>query len=491
MKETNSIFNLKTTFSIFCFLLLGILFSCDKESNGKETAKQPNIILIMADDLGWGDVGFNGNDIIKTPNLDALAAKGAILSHFYSASSVCSPTRASALTGRNPYRQGIYTANKGYLRSEEITLAELLKQKGYATGMFGKWHLGTLTTKVKDANRGMPGDSSHYSIPTQHGFDEYFVTESKVPTYDPMIQPLEFDTENGESWRYGWSEIKNNDQKQFGTAYWKGVDNKVADSLLKGDDTGIIIDQAMPFIEKSIKAGQPYLSVIWTHTPHLPIVTQDKYKQQYSQYTNEEQLYFGAVTALDDQIGRLMAFLEEKGGLDNTLLFFASDNGPEVRTPGVAGPYRGKKRDLYDGGIRVPAFTVYPAGIESGQIIRTPMVTSDYLPTIMALVDPEFESETVLDGENMVDALRGKANRRKSGLGFQYPGSVAWLQGNYKLIRPKKDAEYELYNLNDDHRETTDIIQDHPDLALKMKNELELWIASCKNSDNGNDYTLK
>ena len=121
----------------------------------------PNIILVMCDDLGWGDTGFNGNQIIKTPNLDMLAAKGITFSRFYSASAVCSPTRGSCLTGRNPYRLGIPNANSGRLKEEEITLPELLKQKGYATGHFGKWHLGTLTTQVKDANRGRPGDSTH------------------------------------------------------------------------------------------------------------------------------------------------------------------------------------------------------------------------------------------------------------------------------------------------------------------------------------------
>ncbi|MDD7985234.1 sulfatase-like hydrolase/transferase [Lentisphaera marina] len=161
-----------------------------------ENAK-PNVILIMADDLGWGDTGFNGSKVIKTPHLDQMAAEGLQLDRFYSASSVCSPTRASVLTGRNPYRTGVPTANQGFLRPEEIALPEVLKEQGYATGHFGKWHLGTLTHTEKDSNRGKPGNRKEFNPPKLHGYEDAFVTEAKVPTYDPMIKPKNFD--KGES----------------------------------------------------------------------------------------------------------------------------------------------------------------------------------------------------------------------------------------------------------------------------------------------------
>ena len=146
------------------FLLLGI------STGYAQQAPRPHIILLMCDDLGWGDVGFNGSQTAQTPNLDRLAKRGSRFTRFYSASPVCSPTRGSCLTGRNPYRYGIPNANAGHMLPEEITLAELLQNAGYTTGHFGKWHLGTLTTQVKDANRGRPGDSTHYSLPTHHGF---------------------------------------------------------------------------------------------------------------------------------------------------------------------------------------------------------------------------------------------------------------------------------------------------------------------------------
>ena len=149
---------MKRIFNKLCVLLLiGLAVSGLSQD-------KPNVILIMADDLGWGDTGYNGNPIIKTPHLDQMAQEGMQMNRFYSASSVCSPTRSSCLTGRNPYRTGIFTANVGILRPEEITLPEILREQGYATGHFGKWHLGTLTTKEKDANRGGPGNTKNLTL---------------------------------------------------------------------------------------------------------------------------------------------------------------------------------------------------------------------------------------------------------------------------------------------------------------------------------------
>ncbi len=189
-------------------------------------AQKPNIVLIMTDDQGWFDVGFNGNTEIWTPFLDSLASNGIVFERFYSASAVCSPTRASLITGRNPLRIEIPYANSGHMKDEEITIAELLSKEGYASGHFGKWHLGTFTKKVLDANRGgRENFIEDYSIPTEHGYDAFFCTESKVPTFDPMVYPSAFGL--GESMRYGWKAIANYDStNSYGTAYWKGVQPK-------------------------------------------------------------------------------------------------------------------------------------------------------------------------------------------------------------------------------------------------------------------------
>ena len=175
-------------------------------------AEKPNIILVMCDDLGWGDVGFNGNKIIRTPHLDAMAKNSLRFERFYAAAPVCSPTRGSCITGRHPYRYGVYFANIGHMKTEELTLAELLKKHGYATGHFGKWHLGTLTKTETEANRGGPRGIKNFSPPQANGFDVCFSTESKVPTWDPMLRPK---NNKSKTW---WDPAKDNGP--YGTAYW-------------------------------------------------------------------------------------------------------------------------------------------------------------------------------------------------------------------------------------------------------------------------------
>jgi len=470
-------------------LIISILFIGSFSIATIHAQEKPNVILIMADDLGWGDVGFNGNKIIKTPYLDQLASEGIIFSRFYAGAPVCSPTRASCLTGRNPYRQGIYSANVGHIRIEEVTISEILKNEGYKTGMFGKWHLGTLTMNEKDANRGASGKSEHYSTPDMHGFDEYFVTESKIPTYDPLIFPKVFDTLKGESLRYGWSEIENKkNSKVYGTSYWVGHEQKEKPSKLEGENTKLIVNEVIKFIKKATLNDQPFFTVIWIHTPHLPVVTDEKHRKIYTNYTHQEQLYYGSITAMDEQIGRLYQFLNEQGVSDNTMIWFSSDNGPERRTPASAGSFRGIKRDLYEGGLRVPAFCVWPNKIPSGLITNIPAVTSDYLPTITEMLNIENKSTIPLDGISLFDIIRGKQKERNSAIGFQYPNAMSWVTDTYKIIKNGKNNPFEMYNLKIDSVEQNNIISHHPALSEQLSRELKQWVASCKKSEAGMDY---
>ncbi len=471
--------------NLFLLFFATILFlSCQQKSE----YKNPNIILIMCDDLGWGDTGFNGNEIIKTPNLDALAGKGIIFSRFYSASAVCSPTRGSCLTGRNPYRYGIPNANTGHLKTEEITLPELLKERGYETGHFGKWHLGTLTTKVKDANRARPGDSTHYSIPTMNGYDTYFVTESKVPTYDPMFKPTLFDTEKGESLRYGWKAVQNkNSAKDYGTFYWKGVELAETENL-DGDDSKIIMDRVIPFIENSVINKNPFFSTVWIHTPHLPVVANGKMMAEYSNYSYQEQIYYATISAMDKQVGRLWKKLEELGEAENTMIWFCSDNGPERGTPGSSGTFRERKRSLYEGGVRVPAFCVWPAKIKPGLVSDIPTVTSDYLPTIVDILKLNYPENRPVDGVSLAGVLNGNKKERTKPIGFRYQKKISWVTQKYKLISIDKGATFELYNLLDDREERNNIASENTELVNTMKSELFGWIESCKKSDRGVDY---
>lgn len=454
--------------------------------------KRPNVILIMCDDLGWGDVGFNGNKKIKTPNLDRLAAQGTKFNRFYSGGSVCSPTRASCLTGRNPFRMGIYTANKGFMKPEEITLPELLKTKGYNTGHFGKWHLGTLTTSIKDANRGKPRDYSNYSIPTANGYDEYFVSESKVPTYDPMVVPAKFNADLGESKRYGWAAIedKNDPRKieSYGTYYWKGKE-KMELKNVDGDDSRIIMDRVIPFVRSSVSDNNPFLSVIWFHTPHLPLVATKEYRDKYSEYSYQEQLLYASITMMDEQVGRLWDQLESLGQADNTMLWFCSDNGPERGTPGVAEPFRERKRSLHEGGVRVPAFVIWPNNIKSNQVTDMPAVTSDYLPTVIDYLGIDYpDADRPIDGKSLKNVLEDGATERNKAIGFQFGKQRSWVTDQYKLISKDAGETYELYDLIKDKSETKDIAKGNKKLVDSMKSDLLAWVESCKRSDQGLDY---
>jgi len=448
---------------------------------------QPNIILIMSDDQGWFDAGFNGNKILKTPHLDKLAKQGIIFNRFYSASAVCSPTRASVITGRNPYRMGIPGANSGSMKGEEITLAELLKEKGYSTGHFGKWHLGIQTRKELDANRGgKEANFSHYSIPSMHGYDEYFCTESKVPTYDPMVFPAQF--KEGESKRYGWAAVQEGDSIiSYNTAYWIGDEQK-AEENLSGDDSKLIMDRVIPFINKSLSNNKPFFATVWTHAPHLPVVSNDYYRAKYAHLSYREQLYYGCISALDDQIGRLWSELESLGIAGSTLIWFCSDNGPEDRTPGSAAHFRGRKRSLHEGGLRTPAFVVWPDKLKGNRRTDFPAFTSDYLPTILSVLDMDYPHKRPMDGINLMPYIENPAMEREKPMGFQYKKQISWVSHRYKLISKDQGQSYELYDLIEDEKEEHDLLKEKAQIAARMQKELNEWLLSLENSSKGKDY---
>jgi arylsulfatase A-like enzyme len=420
-------------------------------SSCKGPVHKPNIILIMTDDQGWYDAGFNGNTDIKTPCIDSLASNGIVFDRFYSASAVCSPTRASLITGRNPLRMNIPYANNGHMKDEEITIPEILKKEGYATGHFGKWHLG-----------------------------------SKVPTLDPMVYPTTFI--EGESKQYGWRAVKNFDSiKSYGTAYWKGVDQKDTNNL-KGDDSHVIMDRVIPFIENSLKEDRPFFTTIWFHTPHLPVVSDSIHRSYYSEMDLAKQIYYGTITAMDEQVGRLWEKLEESGIQEETIIFFCSDNGPEVRTPGSTGVFRERKRSLYEGGVRVPAFVIWKNNLEGGRRIDFPAVTSDYMPTILDILDIEYPDERPVDGISILGALKGSEKERIKPIGFICEPQVSWVTNQYKLIGDEKGENFELYDLLNDKSEKENIIKEYPEIAEKLKADLLLWLNSIKNSKKGMDY---
>jgi len=451
---------------------------------------KPNVILCMTDDQGWGDTGYNGRKELKTPALDAMAAEGIRFDRWYSGAPVCSPTRGSCITGRHPYRYGIFFANVGHMKKEEITLAEALKTQGYTTGHFGKWHLGTLTTKIKDSNRGKPGSTAHYAPPWRNGFDVCFSTEAKVPTWDPMKRP--------------------DSDKPYGTYYWDGPEHRVTENL-EGDDSRVIVDRAIPFIRDAVKSGKPFLAVIWFHTPHLPVVAGGKYLEMYKDHKGKH--YLGCITAMDDQVGRLRAELKKLGAADNTMLWFSSDNGPEGGrfngANGSAGPLRGRKRSLYEGGVRVPGLLVWPAKIAKPRAVAIPCSTLDYFPTVLDVLGFKPKGQVrPIDGVSLLPLIEGKMTRRPRPIGFESSGQLALIDNRYKLYgrrgpgrKPKgrradKGTEtppararvFELYDLIADPGEKKNIAAEHPDIVKSMSEQLLKWRASCKASNAGGDY---
>ena len=449
------------------------------------TAAQPSIILVMADDLGWGDVGFNGNKIIQTPHLDAMAKNSLRFERFYAAAPVCSPTRGSCITGRHPFRYGIYFANTGHMKTEELTLAELLQKHDYATGHFGKWHLGTLTKTEMDANRGGPRGAKNFSPPQANGFDVCFSTESKVPTWDPMLRPV---NNNSRKW---WDPAKENGP--YGTAYWNEKGARVTENL-RGDDSRVIMDRAIPFIRAAAKKEQPFFTIVWFHAPHLPVVAWPKYTKPYAKHGKFEQHYFGCITALDEQVGRLRKELRTLGIADNTLLAFCSDNGPEgsAKDPGSAGHLSGRKRSLLEGGIRVPGLIEWPAKIKPANT-DIPAVTSDYLPTILEIIGAEQTDKRPLDGISLLPLFKGKMKERGQPIGFQSAGQVALIGDRYKIYGSGKKQtnrlpKLKLFDLKIDPAEKNNLADQHPDLIKKMTATFEQWRKSCRHSDTGGDY---
>lgn len=427
--------------------------------------KTPNIILCMTDDQGWGDTGYNGHPVLRTPNLDQMAEDGICFDRFYSGAPVCSPTRGSCITGRHPYRYGITFANEGQMKKEEITLAEVLRNKEYATGHFGKWHLGTLTTRIKDSNRGQPGETGNYSPPWENGFETCFSTEAKVPTY--------------------WGE---GDYENYGTWYWTGLDQKVPAEQISGDDSKLIMDRALPFIRKSVKNNKPFLAVIWFHSPHLPVASAPPYTDGYEEHKD----YYGCITAMDEQMGRLRAELQGLEIEGNTMLWFCSDNGPEGtdKDPGRTKGLRGRKRSLYEGGVRVPGLLVWPDRIKTPRAVTVPCSTSDYFPTVLDVLGyrlPEAGTRPY-DGVSLMPLIEGRMNKRPRPIGFESGDQVSLVDNRYKLYMNQKEKTWELYDLITDPGETANIAFGHPGIAGRMKQTLDSWQASCRESLQGKDY---
>jgi arylsulfatase A-like enzyme len=468
------------------------------------TVKKTNVILLMSDDQGWGDVAYNGNKIIHTPSLDEMANKGIKLDRFYAAAPVCSPTRGSVLTGRHPFRYGIEWAGVGHMPKNELTIAEVLSDNGYQTGHFGKWHVGELSKTVNQSYfKGDLADPKHYSPPWENGFDESFSTESMMPTYNPYYyQGGDYGTDD---YRHLQKEPTAHGQKTGGFRwrdhYWTGP-GQMVDDWLAGDDSKIVMDKAVNFIDKKVENEEPFLAVIWFHTPHTPLVAGNEDRERYVDHPIQAQHFYGAVTAMDRQIGRLRVHLKELGISDNTIVWFKSDNGPSyIHNFNSSGPFAGKKAELKEGGIRVPSLIEWPSKLTGGKTITTPMSTMDVYPTILAALNiAPPANQPKLDGENILSILTLDKSKRARAIPFQSPMrgvkydadnsrlQYALSDEKYKLFSGDNGKTWQLFDMINDQSEQHDIANKHPKIVKQMKAEFYAWKEETK-TDSLDAYT--
>lgn len=410
-------------------------------------AKRPNIILVMADDMGWGQTGYYNHPILKTPHLDAMAARGLRFDRFYAGAPVCSPTRASVLTGRTNDRTGV--ESHGYaLRRQERTVAQALRDAGYATGHFGKWHLNGLR------GPGVPVLAGDDHNPGEFGFD-HWLSVTNFFDRNPIM------SRNGEFVEF------------------------------QGDSSEIIVAQSLEFIGRQAAAKRPFFTVIWYGTPHSPWVAAEEDKSSFADLAADSQNHYGELVAMDRSLGALRRGLKQLKIADDTLVWFCSDNGglPKI-SPDTVGGLRGFKGSVYEGGLRVPAVIEWPRGISTPRVTSYPACTMDIFST---LVDVAGLADTVRlqpqDGVSLAPLFQRELARRDTPIGFRHTGRAALIDNNYKLIalNIKQDA-YQLYDLDNDPHEDHDIFAAKPEVARRLRSELRRWNESVEASVAGRDY---
>ena len=459
-------------------------------------AQRPNVVIMIADDLGWGETGYNGHPHLQTPVLNEMAGGGLRFDRFYSAAPVCSPTRASVLTGRHPNRSGVFSPNHA-TRPEEITVAQILQDAGYRTGQFGKWHVGAVKAECP-------------VNPGRMGFEEYLSHDN----FFEMNPPLSHN----------------------------GADPEIH----QGESSQIIVEAAEQFLRRIRSEGEdPFFLMICFGSPHSPYRGLPEDVSRFPEELGEELRHrFAEITAMDRAIGQFRQTLRELAVADDTLFWFFSDNG--ITTEGIPQPqlenlfnadWRGKKGTLYEGGLRVPAIIEWPEVIRTPQTTSTACVTSDIFPTLLSLLELQSpDPDRPLDGVSLLPLIQGeRVPERPSPIGFwkydgkserdnprwmdpeltrgttpttrnpgidflnfrhpvpkteDFRGTAAWCENQYKLIvTPQRDqTRTELFDLLADPLEEHDLSEDQPTIVSRMRSELETWQRSVERSLSGLDY---
>lgn len=426
--------------------------------------QRPNFIFIFADDLGWGDLSCYGNRQIRTPNLDRLAKQGTLFTQFYVNGSVCSPSRTAFMTGQNPARlrmhghlarpeQNKQRAMPNWLDAKVPCVPRLLKQAGYATGHFGKWHLGS--------GKGAPS-------PKEYGIDDFGVM-------------------------YEWDHVrprpnKNPDAEKRSDPYWRAK------------STGYIVDEGIRFLEENQE--KPFYLQLWTYLTHATLHPTEEQMEPYKRfapkgvpYHGAKKIYYASVTELDSQIGRLLKKLDEMGLAENTVVAFSSDNGPEdfdignaVHSGiGSAGPFRGRKRSLYEGGVRMPYIMRWPGHIPAGKVNNDSILAGvDWLPTVSKLAGVKLPKDIKLDGEDMSQVWLGTHKERNKPLMWEWRFKVfgEWVhrcpmlsirEGKWKLLMNPDRSRIELYDIPNDPTELDNLADEHPGVVKRLSEKVLAW----------------
>jgi arylsulfatase A-like enzyme len=410
-------------------------------------AERPNIVLVMTDDQGWGEMGYYDHPVLRTPNLDAMAASGLRFDRFYAGAPNCSPTRATVMTGRSNDRTGVL--NHGYpLRKQEKTLAQALRGAGYATGHFGKWHLSGFR------GRGVPILKNDTLGPGFFGFDQW-LSVTNFFDRDPLM------SRNGEFERF------------------------------EGDSSEIVVAESLKFIRTHAAHKTPFLAVIWYGSPHSPFRASMQDRAAFGELNTKSQNHYGELVAMDRSIGTLRKGLRDLGIAADTLVWFCSDNGGlRGIQPATVGGLRGHKGTVFEGGLRVPAIVEWPAVITQPRIAKHPAATMDIFPTIVEIAGLA-ESVMVMpcDGMSLRALFDSETGPRTKPLPFRHTQRAAWIDNDYKLLTENLGrGEFQLYNLAEDPKETTNILANHPEIGQRMTNAFQQWNREVEASMAGADY---
>jgi arylsulfatase A len=429
-------------------LALLIPFAASTPARARD-GRPPNVVLILADDLGWGDVGFNGRKDWATPNLDRLATSGTTFKRFYTAAVVCAPSRAAMMTGKYTIHDGV-TRNNDDLPASETTIAEALKARGYSTALFGKWHHGAPRAPSKD-----------YVHPMDHGFDEFFGFTDATEAHQHYPKTL-----------------------------WQGREQKA----VSGYANDLFTDHAVDFLAR--KKDAPFFLYLAFTVPHLRIEAPEDevalHRGKFAEVDASNPLnatYAAMVTRLDRNIGRVLAAIDGLGLAGDTLVVFASDHGAtfEAGNRGVSNfhdsnrPFRGQKRTLWEGGIRVPGVVRWPGHVPAGLVSHDLVHMTDLMPTLLAAAGGTPDPAWKVDGRNLLPAMTGAAKYPERTLFWEWRSEgyhqLAAIRGDLKLVITGQTRP-ELFDVEADPAERRSLAAQFPEVAKSLEAELKSWLAT-------------